>query len=89
MGDWTSARYSTLTDISTETVDRLGGAWVTRIEGGASSRATPVVKAGVLYLTAGANVFAIDGRTGETVWRWQPDSAEAGDGPVMAGRGSG
>ena len=24
-GDWTSSRYSTLTDISTETVDRLGG----------------------------------------------------------------
>ena len=88
-GDWTSARYSTLTDISTETVDRLGGAWVTRLEGGASSRATPVVKAGVLYLTAGANVFAIDGRTGETVWRWQPDSAEAGMVPSWQGVGLG
>ena len=88
-GDWTSSRYSTLTDISTETVDRLSGAWVTRLEGGASSRATPVVKDGVIYLTAGANVFAIDGRTGETVWRWQPDSAEAGMVPSWQGVGLG
>ena len=28
-GDWSSSRYSTLTEISTETVDRLNGAWVT------------------------------------------------------------
>ncbi len=74
-GGWSSSRYSTLTDISTATVDRLGGAWVTRLEGGASSRATPVVKDGVLYLTAGANVFAIDARTGDTVWRWQPGTS--------------
>ena len=74
-GDWTSSRHSTLTDISTETIDRLGGVWVTRLPG--SSRATPVVDDGVLYLTGGANVFAIDGRTGETVWRWQPGSSAA------------
>ena len=76
-GDWTSSRHSTLADISTETIDRLGGAWVTRLPGGVSSRATPVVDDGILYLTGGANVFAIDGRTGETVWRWQPGSSAA------------
>ena len=76
-GDWSSSRYSTLSSITTETVDRLNGAWVTRLEGGASSRATPVVKDGILYLTAGANVFAIDARTGETVWRWQPGRSES------------
>ena len=78
-GNWSSSRYSTLTDITTATVDRLGGAWVTDLEGGASSRATPVVEDGVLYLTAGANVFAIDAGTGETIWRWQPDD----DSPLM------
>ena len=76
-GDWTSSRHSTLTAISTETIDRLGGAWVTRLPGGVSSRATPVVDDGILYLTGGANVFAVDGRTGETVWRWQPGSSAA------------
>ena len=75
-GNLSSSRYSTLTDITTDTVDRLSGAWVTELAG-ASSRATPVVKDGILDLTAGANVFAIDGRTGETVWRWQADDPEA------------
>ncbi len=75
-GDHSSSRYSTLTDISTDTVDRLGGTWVTRLEGGVLSRATPVVKDGILYLSAGANVFAIDARTGDTVWRWQPGTSE-------------
>ena len=87
-GDQTSSRYSTLTDISTETVDRLGGAWVTRL-GGASSRATPVVKDGVIYLTGGANVFAIDGGTGETLWRWQAENAESQMVPSWQGVGLG
>ena len=74
-GNWSNSRYSTLSDITLDTIDRLSGAWVTRLEGGASSRATPVVKDGVLYLTAGANVFAIDAQTGDPVWRWQPGTS--------------
>ena len=80
-GNWSGARYSTLAEITTDTVDRLGGAWVTRLAGGAASRATPVILDGVLYLTGGANVFAVDVRTGELVWRWQPD--ESGEGARM------
>ena len=68
-GNWSSSRYSALADITTETIDRLGGSWVAQLDGGAPSRATPVVKNGILYLTAGANVFALDARTGESVWR--------------------
>ena len=75
-GNWSSSRYSALSDITTETVDRLGGSWVAQLDGGVASRATPVVKNGILYLTAGANVFALDARTGESVWRWQPDDSE-------------
>lgn len=88
-GDWIGSRHSTLADVSVETVDRLGGAWVARLPGGVSSRATPVVDGGVLYLTGGANVFAIDGRTGETVWRWQPGSSPAGEQRVPSWQGVG
>ena len=88
-GNWSSARYSTLADITTETVDRLGGAWVARLAGGVSSRATPAVKDGVLYLPGGANVFAIDGRTGDTIWRWQPGTSDAEAGRVPSWQGVG
>ena len=88
-GDAASSRHSTLAEISTETVDRLGGAWVTRLEGGASSRATPVVKDGVLYLPGGANVFAIDAKSGETIWRSQSDNPDAPMVPAWQGVGLG
>lgn len=88
-GDWSGTRYSTLAEITTDTVDRLGGAWVTRLAGGAASRATPVVLDGVLYLTGGANVFAVDARTGEQVWRWQPDESGEGAGMVPSWQGVG
>ena len=88
-GNWSSSRYSALTDITIDTVDRLGGAWVTRLEGGASSRATPVVKDGVLYLTAQANVFAIDAGTGDSVWRWQPGTSEEAARMVPSWQGAG
>ena len=72
-GNWSGSRYSTLDDVAVETVDRLGAEWVTPLPGGAASRATPVVADGVIYLTGGANVFAFDARTGEPLWRWEPD----------------
>jgi len=88
-GDWSSSRYSTLTDITTDTIDRLGGAWVARLEGGGASRSTPTVKGGVLYLTAGASVLAINGGTGETIWRWQAENAESQMVPSWQGVGLG
>ena len=88
-GNWSSTRYSTLDDISPETIDRLGGAWVTRFPGGAASRATPVVLDGVLYLTGGANVFAVDARSGDHLWRWQPDESGAGAAMVPSWQGVG
>ena len=76
-GNWSSSRYTVLDAVATDTVDRLGGAWVTPLPGRAASRATPVVEDGVIYLPGGANVFAFDARTGDPIWRWEPDP-EAG-----------
>jgi alcohol dehydrogenase (cytochrome c) len=86
-GDWSGSRYTTLRDITTDTVSRLNGAWVAQLDGGAASRATPVVQAGVLYLTGGANVFAIDARTGDTVWRWQTPATNEQRVPSWQGGG--
>lgn len=75
-GDWTNARYSTLNQIDTQTVSRLGAAWVSkRFEDGASSRSTPVVKDGLMFMTAGARVYALNAKTGDVVWTWRPEIA--------------
>ena len=72
-GNWSSSRYSTLDEIATATLDRLGAAWVAPLPGGAASRSTPVVQDGAIYVTGGANVFAFDAGSGDLIWRWQPD----------------
>ena len=69
-GDWTSARYSTLGQINTQTIKNLSGAWVKRFGAGSSTRATPVVKDGRLFIPAGALLYALDAKTGETLWTW-------------------
>jgi hypothetical protein len=56
-GDWTSARYSTLRQIDTQNVTKLGGAWTKTFE---STRATPVVKDGQMFVPAGALLRALD-----------------------------
>ena len=72
-GDWANSRYSTLDAIDTGNVGDLGAAWSYPFEGGASTRATPVAREGVLYVGSGTRLFAIDGATGEPVWTIRPD----------------
>ena len=72
-GDWTNSRYSTLDQINQNTVADLGAAWSLSFEGGASTRATPVVKDGVLFIGSGTRLFARDAATGEEIWTVQPD----------------
>lgn len=78
-GDWSSfggdpgqARYSSLKQINTRTVARLGGAWRMPFEEG-TSKAAPVVVDGVMYVTSTKAVYALDGATGAVKWRHQPD----------------
>ena len=71
-GSWLNNRYSELTQINTRTVGRLGAAWVSRkFTEGATSRDTPVVKDGLMFVTAGRFVYALSATTGETVWSYK------------------
>jgi alcohol dehydrogenase (cytochrome c) len=91
-GDWANSRYSTLSQIDAGNVGRLGGAWVHRFDG-EHSRATPVVTAGRMFVTAGTHVYALDPRTGDTLWTATPDTppfglfkgVAAGDGKIFIG----
>jgi quinohemoprotein ethanol dehydrogenase len=71
-GDMNNTRYSSLSQINAQNVKTLGGAWTIKFEGGATTRATPVVKDGVMYISAGTRLSALNAKTGATLWAWQP-----------------
>ncbi len=71
---YSEQRYSTLDEIDTSTVDQLAPAWSFEIgEGGGPQEATPLFAGGVFYgITNWSITFAVDARTGEEIWRYDP-----------------
>jgi len=80
--DYAETRYSPLDQIDAENVAQLEMAWTWDIENSSGRiQATPLVSGGVMYLTGQGNVvFAVNARTGELKWKWDPALAER-DGP--------
>ena len=81
--DYAETHYSPLDRIDVDNVERLGLAWSWIIpKSGARLEATPVVSDGVMYATGPKSfVFALDARTGEKKWQWDPaipDEREGG-----------
>jgi quinohemoprotein ethanol dehydrogenase len=68
-------RYSPLKQIDTSNVKRLGLAWSYVLgAGGGAQEATPLVWNNTIYgITSWSVVFAVDARTGQQVWRWDPE----------------
>jgi len=72
--DYTEQRYSPLTQINASNVSRLGLAWYydTGSDRG-TVETTPIVSDGVMYATLPWSVVvALDARTGQEKWRWDP-----------------
>ncbi len=81
-GNWLSygltpgeTRYSPLTQIDASNVGRLGLVWSYEVgDGGGDQEATPLVWNNTIYgVTNWSIVFAVDARTGEQKWRWDPE----------------
>lgn len=74
-GNLGNHNYSALNTIDRSNIENLGGAWLNRIENGdnsADSQGTPIVVDGVIYIeSALGNVLAVNGATGETIWRYE------------------
>src|SRR5947209_3452981 len=68
---YSEQRYSTLKQIDTTNVSRLGLAWSYEVgEGGGNQEATPLFADGILYgITNWSITFAVDARTGKEKWR--------------------
>jgi alcohol dehydrogenase (cytochrome c) len=75
-GNYASTRHSPLTQITPENVARLTPVWTFDSGLGSGRRdkfeATPIVIDGTMYVTGLYNhAWAIDGRTGMVIWRYQ------------------
>lgn len=71
--DYREQRYSTLDQINEETVSRLGLAWSFDTEFNRGLEATPIVVDGVMFVSGNWSVvYALDARTGELLWQYDP-----------------
>ena len=81
-GDLTGNRHSPLQEITPANVKNLTLKWVFPINHN-TLECTPVVVDGVMYVTGPNQVFAIDGRSGRTLWHFQrPMSGESRGDPA-------
>lgn len=72
--DYEETRFSRLKGINTENIAELGLAWSTSLDSTRGVEATPLVVDGVIYVSSSWSVVhAVDGITGEELWRYDPE----------------
>lgn len=73
-GDYTSSKYSGLRQITPANVQKLEVAWTYRSgDKPGNVQVNPIIVDGVMYApTSGNHVVAVDGATGEELWRYAP-----------------
>jgi glucose dehydrogenase len=72
-GDPGERRFSPLTQITAANVATLTPAWSLDV-GASNLQVTPLVVNGVMYLSGGAHVFALEPETGKTLWKFETPS---------------
>lgn len=96
-GDWPTyngtldgTRDSTLNQIKLDNVANLQPQWVYSIQFN-GLETTPVVVDGVMFVTGNNQVFAVSGKTGREIWRYQRPKSESsqisGDAAIGVNRG--
>ncbi|HWH61508.1 MAG TPA: PQQ-binding-like beta-propeller repeat protein, partial [Terriglobales bacterium] len=70
-GDYTGRRFSRLGQITPSNVGQLRAAWVFHPGNSRLLEVTPVVVRGIMYVTSSNDVFALDAKTGRTLWQYQ------------------
>ena len=72
-GSYDETRHSSLASINGDTVQNLGVDWVYTMDKPRGAEATPIVVDGVMYVTGSWSVvYAVDARTGEELWTYDP-----------------
>jgi len=67
-GDYTGRRYSSMTQITPANASRLVAKWVFHTQEVGPLEATPVVIAGVMFITSANAAYALDAKTGMELW---------------------
>ncbi|MEL6694093.1 MAG: PQQ-binding-like beta-propeller repeat protein, partial [Pseudomonadota bacterium] len=72
--DREETRHSPLTGITADNIGELGVAWTYDLATSRGVESTPIVIDGVMYVTsAWSIVYALDAKTGEELWVYDPD----------------
>ena len=72
-GTYQEQRFSRLDRINQDNVGRLGLAWTYKLDLDRGVEATPIVVDGVMYTTGPFSmVYALDARSGELLWKYDP-----------------
>jgi alcohol dehydrogenase (cytochrome c) len=69
-GDYTGRRFTSLNQITPANVESLRAQWVFHLPRADSLEVTPVVVNGVMFVTAANDAYAVDARTGRTIWHY-------------------
>jgi alcohol dehydrogenase (cytochrome c) len=75
-GDFTGCRFSLLKEITPENVGQLVPQWVFHVPESKRLMVTPVVVNGVMYVTNSNEVYALDARTGRSLWQFKQAQAK-------------
>ena len=67
-GDYTGARYTSLAQITPRNAGRMTAQWVFHPRVVSPLEVTPVVVAGVMFVTSANDAYALDARTGDVLW---------------------
>ena len=91
-GDWptyhgvlTGNRHSALDQINTSNVATLSARWVFTIGRSSKLENTPIVVDGVMYVTAVNEAYALDARTGRTIWHYERPRSKGLSGDAAGG----
>src|SRR5215470_10320860 len=69
-GDYTGRRFSALREITPANVAELRAQWVFHAQNSNALEVTPVVADGIMFVTSANDAFALDARTGRTLWHY-------------------
>ena len=67
-GDYSGRRYSAMTEVTPANVSHLAVKWVFHTQEAGPLEMTPVVVAGVMFVTSGNDAYALDAETGKQLW---------------------